>query len=410
MRDLFRLTDESTDEVFETASRLLDRFTCRITGTDAALKAGEAIKELFSGSCDKSATEPFRVHPGQLWNIGRILAIIFLISSVAYWFGRVGVYVSVCIIIAGAVYGISHFIFYVSLFDKLFPGKNAQNAVGIIEPDNRTEQQVIVVGHHDSAYVFRYLKSHQSLYGFIMIMSIGSYLCGTAISVYRFLFLVIGGHVLYSDILMILVIVLSVAVLPLFFFITNEPSPGAGDNLIGSVIAVKLSWIFGKGNPLKMNLRKTRLVFLSTDAEEAGQRGVKAYIRRHIKDINDTPTFVLNIDSIYSYDDLTLLERDRNGLVPLSALQNRKCLDIARQLGIGIKPGRIPFGGGGTDASWFVKHKAQVASVIGMPLNFKNKTAYYHTPSDTLDKIEPRAVKSVIELAVNYILDLDSTT
>jgi hypothetical protein len=410
MRDLFRLTDESTDEVFETASRLLDRFTCRITGTSAALRAGETIKELFSGSCVKSAVEPFRVHPGQLWNIGRILAIIFLISSVSYWLGRSGVYISACIIIAGAVYGISHFISYGSLFDKLFPGQNAQNAVGIIEPDNRTEQQVIIVGHHDSAYVFRYLKNHQSLYGFIMIMSIGSYLCGAAISVYRFLFLVINGQVIYSDVLMILVIVLSVAVLPLFFFITNEPSPGAGDNLIGSVIAVKLSRIFGKDSHLKMNLRKTRLVFLSTDAEEAGQRGVKAYIRRHIKDIRNTPTFVLNIDSIYSYDDLTLLERDRNGLVPLSELQNRKCLDIARQLGIGIKTGRIPFGGGGTDASWFVKHKAQVVSVIGMPLNFKNKTAYYHTPSDTLDKIEPRAVKSVIELAVNYILDLDSTT
>ena len=234
------------------------------------------------------------------------------------------------------MYGISHFIFYGSLFDKLFPGKNAQNAVGIIDPENRTEQQVIIVGHHDSAYVFRYLKNHQSLYGFIMIMSIGSYLCGTAISVYRFLFMVISGHVLYSDVLMILVIILSLAVLPLFFFITNEPSPGAGDNLIGSVIAIKLSSIFGKDNPLKMNLHKTRLVFLSTDAEEAGQRGVKAYIRRHIRDIKSTPTYVLNIDSIYSYDDLTLLERDRNGLVPLSVLQNRKFHDIARQLGIEI--------------------------------------------------------------------------
>lgn len=410
MKQRFQYTDENTKEVIQIASQLLNKYTYRITGTDVALKAGEAIKEMFSISCQRSTLEPFRVFPGQLWNIGKILTSIYLISVIGYWLGIIGIYISICIILIGLVYGISHFILYSSVFDKLFIGKNAHNAVGIIEPSDAVKQQIIIVGHHDSAFVFRYLLGHQSLYGFIMVLSIGSYLFGVAISIYRFQFLIINGYVLNNDLLTILLIILSIAILPLFFFITNEPSPGAGDNLIGSVIAIRLSQIFSKNNPIKINLENTRLVFLSSDAEEVGQRGAKSYIKRHSTEIGNTQTFVLNIDSIYNYDDLTLLKRDRNGLVGLSKLQNQKCIEIAKQLGIEIKLKSIPFGGGGTDGSWFANQKTQVISIIGMPMDFKNKIAYYHTPFDTIDKIEPKAVKSVIDLAVNYILDLDSTT
>ena len=409
MKQHFRYTNESTNELFQIASQLLNKYTYRITGTDVALKAGEAIKEMFDISCQKSTLEPFRVHPGQLWNIGKILTSIYLISAVSYWLGIIGIYVSICIILIGLVYGFSHFILYSSAFDKLFIGKNAHNAVGIIEPSNTVKQQIIIVGHHDSPYVFRYLLKHQSLYSLIMVLSIGSYLFGVAISIFRFLFFIVNGYTLNNYLLTTLLLVLSIAILPLFFFITKDPSPGAGDNLIGSVITIRLSQIFSKNNPIMLNLEKTRLVFLSSDAEEVGQRGAKSYIQKHRTEIENIQTFVLNIDSIYNYDDLTLLKRDRNGLVRLSKSQNQRCIEIAKQLGISLKLKSILFGGGGTDGSWFANNKTQVISIIGMPMDFKNKTAYYHTPFDTLDKIEPKAVKSVIDLAVNYILDLDST-
>jgi hypothetical protein len=51
IRELFRLIDESTDDVFQAASQLPDTYNYRVIGTDTALKAGEAIKELFSASC-----------------------------------------------------------------------------------------------------------------------------------------------------------------------------------------------------------------------------------------------------------------------------------------------------------------------------------------------------------------------
>ena len=122
MKQRFQYTDENTKEVIQIASQLLNKYTYRITGTDVALKAGEAIKEMFSISCQKSTLEPFRVFPGQLWNIGKILTSIYLISVIGYWLGIIGIYISICIILIGLVYGISHFILYSSVFDKLFIG------------------------------------------------------------------------------------------------------------------------------------------------------------------------------------------------------------------------------------------------------------------------------------------------
>src|SRR5665648_255389 len=95
MKHHFQHTDESTNEVIQIASRLLNKYTYRITGSDVALKAGDAIKEMFSVSCQKSTLEPFRVYPGQLWNMGKILTSIYLLSVLAYWCGTIGIYISI---------------------------------------------------------------------------------------------------------------------------------------------------------------------------------------------------------------------------------------------------------------------------------------------------------------------------
>jgi len=47
-------------------------------------------------------------------------------------------------------------------------------------------------------------------------------------------------------------------------------------------------------------LAQTRLIFASFDAEEAGLRGSRAYVRAHRAELAALPTCNLNIDSIYT--------------------------------------------------------------------------------------------------------------
>jgi len=80
---------------------------------------------------------------------------------------------------------------------------------------------------------------------------------------------------------------------------------------------------------------------------------------------------------------------------------------VASDLGLPLKRGPIPFGGGGTDAAAFATAGIKATSIIGMPTSFISKGHLYHTSKDIVENIEPAAVKAVLELAVGYIRHVD---
>jgi Zn-dependent M28 family amino/carboxypeptidase len=195
--------------------------------------------------------------------------------------------------------------------------------------------------------------------------------------------------------------------LQLFFMMSSDPSPGAGDNLNSISMLASMAQHFhserGQGCPLK----HTRLIFLSTDGEEIGQRGAIRYVQSHHSQLRAMPTFVLNIDSIYHSKDLKILTRDRNSTCKLSNSMISDIFMVASELGLHLKRGPIPLGGGGTDAAAFATAGIKATSIIGMPTSFISKDHLYHTSNDTVDHIEADAVKAVLQLAVGYIRYVD---
>jgi hypothetical protein len=408
MNKIFRLSDKQTKGIFDIAAMIFKDSPYRITGSEDALRAGEAIKALYSKHCHKSMLEKFAVYPGQLWDIGRILSSCYLTSAILMFAGRLWTVLASVILFFGLLYGTVHFFMYGSLFDRLFAKKEARNAVGITEPLNGPTSQMIIAAHHDSAYVSRFLSKNQVFYKIQMLSSILFYILSFLASIYFSILYLIGEQSIPNMIFSVILLTGSIPAVLLFFFISNKPSPGIGDDLIGSAITAGISEIFSTdpGNA-GIRLDKTRLIFLSTDAEEAGQRGARSYISRHRKDMSALPTHFLNIDSIYDIQDLTLLTRDRNWLTVMPIHTIKKYEDICSMLGYNIKKKGIPPGGGGTDGAWFSFGNIQAATIIAMPMKPGKEKIYNHTADDTIDKIDPKTVKAVSEIAVNYILDLD---
>jgi hypothetical protein len=62
--------------------------------------------------------------------------------------------------------------------------------------------------------------------------------------------------------------------LPFWHFLSDTGTPGAGDNLISSVMAVQLAAFYGKQKP-----KHTMLMFMSYDVEELGLKGLRAFCR-----------------------------------------------------------------------------------------------------------------------------------
>ena len=69
----------------------------------------------------------------------------------------------------------------------------------------------------------------------------------------------------------------------------------------------------------------------------------------------------------------------------------------------------MPFGGGSTDAAEFVKAGIPALSIIGLDTTFTSGNVPYHTRFDTVDKIEPEAVLACMQIAEQFILDIDKS-
>jgi aminopeptidase YwaD len=381
----------------------------RAPGSPGSRKAAGMMAEAFGGRCDRAGEESFTFHPGSLWGMGRIVSTAYLLSVPLLALGGFFALTSAAVLLAAASYAVTHYFFYGRAFDGLFKKAEGLNAVGVIEPEEEAGRQVVVCGHHDSAYVFNFLSRVERLAGLRLLLAVVFFLCAAGMSVYgAFSYLLAGAwNAGFGG--MTLLLAGAAFVLPLFFFFSRKVSPGAGDNLSGCALAVAMASHFGGRKAAGKPLGHTRLIFLSLDGEEAGQRGAAAWVARHRRELAETKTFVLNIDSVYALRHLAALKTDMHGMLPLSARMAEDCRGIAAQMGYSMTVKAIPFGGGGTDAIPFARAGVEAVSIVAMPTDMFGEGHFYHTDRDTPENIEPEAMQAVFEIAVQYIERLDGS-
>jgi putative aminopeptidase FrvX len=154
-------------------------------------------------------------------------------------------------------------------------------------------------------------------------------------------------------------------------------------------------------------LKHTRLIFASFDAEEAGLRGSRAWVRTHRAEIEALPSLALNIDSIYKAADLQFMVSDLNSHIALDRDLVRLCRDIAARIGYPSAEGVMRFGGGGTDAAELAKAGVCATTMIAMSTRMVRDGLVYHTMRDTVAAIEPHAVEACLAVAERLACELD---
>ena len=154
-------------------------------------------------------------------------------------------------------------------------------------------------------------------------------------------------------------------------------------------------------------LNHTRMIFASFDAEESALRGSSAFVKQHQDDLTQIPTCNINMDSLYDMKDLQFSTTDINGFCKLSkelAIFGKK---QASQLGYQSKLFDMVFGGGGTDAAEFARKGIPSTTILGLPTTFVRDNIVYHTPDDTIDKIDPNLVQAVFQILLTMIDEID---
>jgi hypothetical protein len=398
-----RVSDTHVREVLDTVREMIEKFGPRVAGTEACRASAADIESRLAPLCDTVSRQQFTVHVGPMRHLGHVIGGCYILAVVMMCAGGAWVWGAAAASTLSLAYWINVSVFMMGTLDFLFPGRAGVNVWGTIEPEGELRRQIYVVGHHDSAYVLTFLGRLQKWYAVriigAIVFSTSLFGFGWARVAFR---LTHGGDPAWGWIAAAVGVAGLVFVAPFIWFVGGNASPGAGDNLVASVMGIGVARII-RGPKGTGRLKHTRLVVLSLDGEEPGMRGAGAYLRAHADELRSVPTSVLNIDAIYRVEDLRLLTRDRNGFKALSARMTAQCVEIAKKLGYSIAAGPVTFGGGGTDAVRFADHGIEVASIIGISTALIREGLVYHTVNDTVEKLDPEAVKICMEIAVNYI-------
>jgi hypothetical protein len=393
-------------DVLDLTGRLVDKLGPRVFGSASCARAADEIATEMGRYCDSVHKEQFTAHPGAFWHSPKVISLAYIAGSGLLIVGGEWVYLSILFFLIDLLL-VLNFIFYAHLTDPFFPKIEGTNVIGTIEPAGPVTQQVILIGHHDSTYVYTLMARLPKLFlirymGAFFFLFIG-FCTSLLFSFYR---LAYQTKPTYSGVLLIVLLAGLLFIVPFFFSIGRKGSPGAGDNLVACMMGIKIPELLSDEHSSRP-LQRTRVRILSTDGEEPGLLGAEAFARLHREELLDVKTFALNLDSIYKAHELTLVTKDRNSTIRLSAAMAEDCRRIATELGLPVRMCPFPPFGGASDAARFAEIGVEALTITGMSIPPNLEELGYHTPNDTVERIEPAAVEAGLHIAYRYILEKD---
>lgn len=389
---------QMTENVFAYTSKLIDKHGPRLAGSKACRNTADDLYNEMNGFADSARIEEFGVHTGAFLGWIRILVTLYVAGTVLLWLSMP--WIAAGVLLTGILIMIFQFFLYKHTIDFLYPKKIGKNVIASIEPEGEVKQQIIISGHHDSARVFNFNIYQPKLYALRVVGGVGIlftlFFLSTVVAI-------AGLSHIFITIAAIFGSVGALIVLQLWFFASKKATPGAGDNLVASMMAVEALRQVAKDKKDGKGLKHTRVIAISFDAEEEGLRGAYAYAKRNKEELNAVPTTMYNIDCSYYLDDLFFLTTDINGSVKLSDDLAEKCRVISERLGYKAVTKPIEFLTGGTDAAELAKIGVESTTMLAMPWGNSARAAVYHTPDDTIEHVEKEAVQAGLEIFFSLI-------
>jgi len=174
------------------------------------------------------------------------------------------------------------------------------------------------------------------------------------------------------------------------------------DDLSGIATILGLAKIYRSQR--KKRPRNIRILLTAFGAEEAGLRGSRGFIRRHRDDILAGDVWVLNVDGVADRDDFICMEGEAWQMVRY----DREYVDMVEGImkEMGLRYSRWTMDAGGTDGAEFVK--AGMTRAITVSAQDRTPGSNYHTRYDTLDRMDPEAMRLMNDLCMRIVARIDA--
>jgi aminopeptidase YwaD len=401
------LGDRYQDYMFGLIKNVIDEIGPRPACSEAEKKLGRLLVEEWKPVCDVVSVESFTCSPRAYLGHVRLLVLFYFVGVILYWFYPPA---SVALSVLVLVLGLFELSGYHEVLDFLFAPERGENVVGVIHPHHQAKQRVIVSAHLDSANEFYLLYRLGSaavllmaaaVLGLLLILGGGiartvAYFTGSADTT---VYIVIG----------IVAIALSPVVSLALFFYTNRFVPGAMDDMAGLAVVTGFSKYLGDAKKKSEEFfpQTTEVVLLATSSEEAGLRGAKRYVKRHLSELKETPTYGLFLDCIYDEKLLTVINHELFTATRHDPRLVQMAQDTAAQHGWPIRAKQLRVGF--TDASTFSLKGIPATCLLCADSSRLQLLPNYHNRNDVYEHIHPQSLSVSLQLVIDIIQRIDKS-
>ncbi len=318
------------------------------------------------------------------------------------------------------------------LLDPLFEKKQSVNVIGTLrKPGTENAKRLLILsGHHDSAPEITWLRllgdvkrffvrsgPHDSASGkgWLCIFDYGYYVL-TGTLVIGFLTMLAMSIVQLMGVItdnastarlgtlgwVLLAYPLAPAMLFALFFAMERRDggtvPGAVDNLSGSALAVAMCRFLVK-NPAYIP-PDTEIRFVSFGSEEAGLRGSRRYVERHLDELKGLDARLLNFEMV-AHAEIPIYSSDVNGTVKNSPEMVESAVAAAVRAGVPHKIKSASLGVA-TDAGPFSRAGLKATTLLPFQVP-QQQIAFYHQKWDGPEVLTIEPLLNVLKLTFEWV-------
>ena len=412
------VTSDDAQYALDLVKKICARVGPGLPGSPQERARAMIIKDELAGhlGADKVAAEDFTVAPGSFLGwlpIGAVLILIAALLNLSI--GRLawlppGVSASAAFLLAllTALTGILQFVLYYEFVEPVFKKKTSVNVIGTLRKPGTTsvKRLLLLGGHHDSALEMTWLRFlGYGYYVAVVTLFLGFF------AMLIFSFIQLAGVIFNSPGAIRLGtlggISLAYPVIPAIIFAAffNRGGkgggivPGAADNLSASALATAMCR-FLVNNPACIP-EETEIRFVSFGSEEAGLRGSRRYVARHLEELKALDARLLNFETV-AHPKITILTSDVNNTVKNDPEMVKSVAAAAERAGVPHKVEPFPFGGGGTDTGSFSQAGLKAATLLPFKVP-QQMVKFYHQKWDTPDNLTLEPFLNVLKLSLEWV-------
>ncbi len=412
------IANNDAQYAYDTVEKICNEVGPGLPGSPQERKRAEILKKEMESSLGAGnvTTENFTMAPRALLEwlpLGAVLILLSALLNISIGrFEAVSPWITTGLSLAFSVItmltGVLQFIFYYEFTEPIFAKKESVNVIGTLRKPGtiHVKRLLILGGHHDSAMEVTWLRFLGYGYYFVLPTLFIGFITMLVFSIIQFYGLATANtSIVHTGTIGYLLLAYPIIPSVIFAAFFNRGKtgggvvPGAADNLSASALVVSMCRFLTK-NPSYIP-DDTEIRFISFGSEEAGLRGSRRYVERHLDELKRLDARLLNFETV-TYPEIAILTSDINGIVKNSPEIVKDVTAAAVRAGVPHKVKPFPFGGGGTDAGSFSQAGLKATTLLPFKVP-QQMVAFYHQKWDAPDVLTIEPLLNVLKLAFEWI-------